>query len=187
MQSCGEQNFSSSCKMNEIELTRNFLTRTRKSDSTKFVVLILLVRIATIRARCGLFDSYACFDVAWSVCLSVCVSHVGELYKTAEPIDMPLGGRVDESKEPFIDKGTYGRHLASEYNWTNRTEQNIFICLNKVTQFTTHRKHNRQAARKVLWLNNAGGPNSNIHQHSRRRRAVGIITMAFCSRPIRPI
>ena len=31
MQSCGEQNFSSSCK---IELTRNFLTRTRKTDST---------------------------------------------------------------------------------------------------------------------------------------------------------
>jgi len=40
----------------------------------------------------------------------------------------------------------------------NRTEQNIFICLNKVTQFTTDRKHNRQAARKALWLNNAGGP-----------------------------
>jgi len=41
-----------------------------------------------------------------------------------------------------------------------RTEQNIFICLNRVTQFTTHRKYNRQAARKALWLNNAGSPNS---------------------------
>jgi len=46
------------------------------------------------------------------------------------------------------------------------TEQNIFICLNKLTEFTTHKDHNRQATRKAMWLNNAGGPNSNIHQQS---------------------
>ena len=39
--------------------------------------------------------SYACLDVAWSVCLPVCwlVGHMGKLCKNAEVIEILLWGR----------------------------------------------------------------------------------------------
>jgi len=71
-----------------------------------------------------------------------------------QPLTLP----VPVLTGPHVDQ----RYRDAKAGTVNRTEQNrtsLFAWVK--SQFTAHRKHNRQAARKALWLNNAGGPNSN--------------------------
>jgi len=64
---------------------------THHSFLTYIVIrLLLLGRIACMQCiRCGLLLQMS--HVAWSVCLSVCLSHGCTVQKTAEPIKMSLG------------------------------------------------------------------------------------------------
>jgi len=52
-------------------------------------------------------------------------------------------------------------------HWQEQIRWSLFAWVR--SQLTTHRKQNRHAARKTLWLNNAGDTNSNIHQQLIRK------------------
>ena len=67
------------------------------------------------------------------LCVHLCVGRTGEPCKTAEPIEVPVGGADScRPKEPYLGKGEHWRHLA------NTIERRCAVAVRPMSNYLGH-------------------------------------------------